>query len=225
MESFLQHCQLPLVTPHQHRCALTDELTKHTAQANNTPKGRHLLKLLITWIDDLLTPSPILDEQRMNKVSWHETREAEHTVIDETPIITIPYITKAKSIIKLGNPMAKCVLKTTPRLHQWFTCNNSPSVIPAPWVIEPITPIAPINPQQPTQVQPWRSARAMHTALPSGMQQCLVTQQAINVFTMCEQASFSTISTLLALMKLPKSQLILNIMHMQWCTPSPVTRF
>jgi hypothetical protein len=132
MESFLQHCQLPLVTPHQHRCALTDELTKHTAQANNTPKGRHLLKLLITWIDDLLTPSPILDEQRMNKVSWHETREAEHTVIDETPIITIPYITKAKSIIKLGNPMAKCVLKTTPRLHQWFTCNNSPSVIPAP---------------------------------------------------------------------------------------------
>jgi hypothetical protein len=36
------------MTPHQHFQALTDELTKHTTQANSTPKGRRLLKLLGT---------------------------------------------------------------------------------------------------------------------------------------------------------------------------------
>jgi hypothetical protein len=53
---FPQHCQLPSMTPHQHLRALTDKLTEHTAQANNTPKGRRLLKLLSTRIDGLLHP-------------------------------------------------------------------------------------------------------------------------------------------------------------------------
>jgi hypothetical protein len=38
-ELFLQHCQLPALTPNQHFRALTDELTEETALANSTPKG------------------------------------------------------------------------------------------------------------------------------------------------------------------------------------------
>jgi hypothetical protein len=45
-ELFPQHCQLPSMTPHQHFRTLTDELTKNTALANMTSKGRQLLKLL-----------------------------------------------------------------------------------------------------------------------------------------------------------------------------------
>jgi hypothetical protein len=62
MELFLQHCQLPALTPHQHLHAFTDELTEHTDEANTTPKGRHLLNILGTWIDNLLTPPPTPDE-------------------------------------------------------------------------------------------------------------------------------------------------------------------
>ncbi len=64
-ELFPQHCQLPSMTPHQHFCTLTDELTEHTAQANSTPKGQHLLKLLGTRIETLLHPPPILEEQKV----------------------------------------------------------------------------------------------------------------------------------------------------------------
>ncbi len=113
-ELFPQHCQLPLLTPSQHIRTLTDELTKKTAQANNTPKGSHFLWLLIAQIDDLLTPPPILYEQRVNKVSRREARKAEQMVIDETPIITIPCITKAELIMKSRNPTSKHVLKTSP---------------------------------------------------------------------------------------------------------------
>jgi hypothetical protein len=55
---FPQHCQLPMLTPHQHLQALTDELTEDTERAISKPKGRHLLKLLATRIDDLLTFPP-----------------------------------------------------------------------------------------------------------------------------------------------------------------------
>ncbi len=74
---FLQHCQLPALTPHQHLCALTDELTERTAEANTTPKGRCLLKLLGTWINNLLTPLPIPDEHRFDEDRQHDTHEAE----------------------------------------------------------------------------------------------------------------------------------------------------
>jgi hypothetical protein len=90
MELFLQHCQLPSMTPHQHFCALTNELTEHTAQANSTPKGRRLLKLLGTRIESLLHPPHISEEQRVIAERHHEAREAEQRVIDDSPIITIP---------------------------------------------------------------------------------------------------------------------------------------
>jgi hypothetical protein len=90
MELFPQHCQLPSMTPHQHFRALTDELTEHTAQANSTPKGRRLLKLLGTRIESLLHPPPILEERRVIAERQHKAREAEQRVIDDSPIITIP---------------------------------------------------------------------------------------------------------------------------------------
>ena len=89
-ELFPQHCQLPSMTPLQHFCALTDELTEHTAHANSTPKGQHLLKLLGTWINSLLHPPPISDEQRVIADCQRKAREAEQRVIDNSPIITIP---------------------------------------------------------------------------------------------------------------------------------------
>jgi hypothetical protein len=71
----------------------------------------------------------------------------------------------------------------------------------APHIIEQIPAIVPANPKQPTCTQPRRRAKAMHTALPSGTRQCIVTQQAINVLTIRKQAAFSTVFTPSALMK------------------------
>jgi hypothetical protein len=89
-ELFPRHCQVPALTPHQHLRTLIDELTKHTAEANTTPKRIRLLKLLGMWIHDLLTPPPIQDEQRVDKAGQRDAREAEQRVIHDTPIITIP---------------------------------------------------------------------------------------------------------------------------------------
>jgi hypothetical protein len=78
------------MTPHQHFCTLTDELMEHTAQANSTPKGRRLLKLLDTRIESLLHPPHILEEQRVIAECQHKAHEAEQRVIEDSPIITIP---------------------------------------------------------------------------------------------------------------------------------------
>jgi hypothetical protein len=78
------------MTPHQHFCVLTDELTEHTTQANSTPKGRCLLKLLGTKIESLLHPPPISEDQRVIAERQREACEAEQRVIDDSSIITIP---------------------------------------------------------------------------------------------------------------------------------------
>jgi hypothetical protein len=78
------------MTLHQHFCVLTDELTEHTAQANSTPKGWRLLKLLGTRIKTLLHPPPISEQQRVIAERQHKAREAEQRVIDDSPIILIP---------------------------------------------------------------------------------------------------------------------------------------
>ncbi len=96
-ELFPQHCQLPLLTPHQHLRALTNELTDKTELASATPKGRRLLRLLATQINGLLTPPPTREQQR---VMEGEQREAEQRVIDESLIITIPCITDAPPIMQ-----------------------------------------------------------------------------------------------------------------------------
>jgi hypothetical protein len=110
MELFPQHCQLPSMTPHQHICALTDELTEHTAQANSTPKRRRLLKLLGTRIETLLHPPPISEEQRVIAECQHKAHEAEQSVMDDSPIIPIPRITDAPPIILTCNLTAKWTL-------------------------------------------------------------------------------------------------------------------
>jgi hypothetical protein len=89
-ELFPQHYQLPSMTPPQHFCTLSDELTEHTAQANSTPEGWRLLKLLGTRIETLLHPPSISEEQRVIAERQHEAREAEQRVIDDSPSIPIP---------------------------------------------------------------------------------------------------------------------------------------
>jgi hypothetical protein len=46
MDLIPQHCQLPNLTLHQHLQTLTDELTQATTLANQTTKGRQLMKYL-----------------------------------------------------------------------------------------------------------------------------------------------------------------------------------
>ncbi len=129
---FPQHYQLPLLTPHQHLRALTEELTDNTELASGTPKGWHLLGLLATRIDGLLTLPPIREQQRVTEI---EQRKEEQRVIDESLIITIPCITDVPAIMQARNPTTKRTLKTTPCLHHQVTCNNTPGILPALCVI------------------------------------------------------------------------------------------
>jgi hypothetical protein len=111
---FPQHCQMPNMTPHQHFCALTDKLAKLTLIASATDKGRRLIKLLQSNIEDILHPPTLAfspqGEQRV--------REEEQRVIDETTILTVPRITDAPPIMQSQNPTAKRVLKITPQIHR-----------------------------------------------------------------------------------------------------------
>ncbi len=96
-ELFPQHCQLPSLTPHQHLRALTEELTDNTELASGTPKGWHLLRLLATRINGLLTLPPTREQQRVMEI---EQRKEEQRVFDESPMITIPHITDAPPIMQ-----------------------------------------------------------------------------------------------------------------------------
>ena len=66
-ELFPQHCQLPNLTPHQHFCALTDELTDATAIASATQKGRRLIKLIQENIKKILNPTDTTRYECNNK--------------------------------------------------------------------------------------------------------------------------------------------------------------
>ncbi len=205
-ELFPQHCQLPSMTPHQQLRALTDKLTKHTAHANNTPKGRRLLKLLSSRIDGLLHPTASTSEPRVNDECQRATHEAEQRVIDDSPIITILRLTDAPPVMITRNPTAKGILRNTPRLHHHITRNNTPGIFPVPNMVPPTpTPTTPAacqeRPLKPTLIQPHRGHRSTRTAIPSGAQQRIVTCHVINILTLKEQASFNTIHTPCALMK------------------------
>jgi hypothetical protein len=104
------------MTPYQHFRVLTDELTEHTPQANCTPKGRQLLKLLRTCTDGLLHPTPISDKQRVTKVCQQDARKAEQRVIENSPILNVPCLTNAPPVMLTCNPTAKRIPKTMPRL-------------------------------------------------------------------------------------------------------------
>jgi hypothetical protein len=83
---------------------------------------------------------------------------------------------------------------------------NTPGILPVPNVITPTPMLTTTTPRRtrpiaPTRIQPCREARTAHSAIPGGAQQCIVTRHAINILTLCEQASFSTIHTPRMLMK------------------------
>jgi hypothetical protein len=104
----------------------------------------------------MLSPPPSPEEERVEGLLQ---REAEQRVIDETPTLIIPRITDAPGIMESRNPMAKHTFKATPRTHWWVTWNNMPGIMPAPVSL------------------------ATYTSIPSGVQQRIVTQHAINALT------------------------------------------
>jgi hypothetical protein len=169
---------------------LTDELTEHTAQVSSTPKGRRLLKLLGMRIDSLLHPTPISDKQRVNKICQQEAHKAQQRVIDNSCILTVPCLTNAPPIMFMQNQTAKHILKTTLRLHQQITRINTPGILLATNVIKPMTPIdinAPNRSKRdaaPSRVQPHCKSLATRTAIPTGAQQQIVTQQAMSILTL-----------------------------------------
>ncbi len=169
-ELFHQHCQLPNMSPHQHLHSLTNELSDLAPPANATPKEKCLLRLLQTCVHALLHPPPVIPaEQRVEKpINAHE---AQQRIIDDTPIITIPRITKAQGIMQSQNPMAKCTLKTTLLLHRHVTRNNTLGIVPIP-------PDVPTMPQL-VVVQTYHP-------IPSGAHSHIVTQHAINALTESE---------------------------------------
>ena len=118
-ELFPQHCQLPVFTSHQHLRALTDELAAEGSKAGNTTKGRRLLTLLQSHINNVLTPPPIIPLTLPTMSDKQGVYADEQTrVIDETPILTIPRITDAPAIMESRNPTAKRQIKTTPVIHR-----------------------------------------------------------------------------------------------------------
>jgi hypothetical protein len=180
-ELFPQHCQLPNMTPHQHLRALTEELVEATNVANNTPKGKRLLKFLAQKIDDLLHPAPPIDEQRVENKERLAQQMEEQRVINETPIITIPRIINLPPIVTSNNPTTKRKLKGTKQIHRWVTRNNTPGIMPG-------------------SVKPRDHIATAHQQLPQTIQQT----HAINILTLMEQASSSTSHTLHAQMKYAK---------------------
>jgi hypothetical protein len=128
-ELFLQHCQLPDMTPYQHLHALTNKLTNCSAPTSTTPKGKLLLHMLYDRIGRMLAPPPTAKEQRVSNILRNE---AEQRVIDDTPIIHIPCLTDAPGIMELYNPTDKRALKQTPCFHWQVTWNNTPGILPVP---------------------------------------------------------------------------------------------
>jgi hypothetical protein len=105
----------------------------------------------------------------------------EQRVIDNTPILTIPCITKALAIMQSCNPTVKQLLKNTPRLHQQITRNNTPGIIPVPMLLPTI----------PQATQPI----ATYHLLPLGDRSCIVTCHAINALVATKLKSCHDIFT------------------------------
>jgi hypothetical protein len=193
-ELFLQHCQLPNLSPHQHFRALTDKLAESTEIASATPKGQRLIKLLQTNIKKILNPPIVLEDQRVRD---GELWEQQQRVIDKTPIITVPVVTRimdAPPILFSQNPIAKHALRDTPHLHQCVTRNNNPGAVPAINRTHNGTP-SPARHVSPRTKTTVIAAPTMTMAMPNSWQLRLFTQQALNVLTTQELATVYTIFT------------------------------
>ena len=142
-ELFPQHCQLPVLTPHQHLRALTDELAAESSKAGNMTKGRRLLTLLQKHISDILTPPPSIPPTLPTMSDKQRVHADQQRVIDELPIITVPRITDAPAIMQSRNPTAKRQIKSTPLVHRRQTRRNTPGGVPLIQRATP-TPIVPL---------------------------------------------------------------------------------
>jgi hypothetical protein len=231
IELFTQHCQMPNMTPHQHFCALTDKLAESTAIVSATNKGRRLIKLLQSKIEDILHPPTLVDapqgEQRV--------REEEQRVINETPILTVPRITDAPPIMQAWNPTAKRVLKITPQNHWQLTRNNTLGGVPLTRRVHPIlegdTPDQPLMtitapPSQRRLIRTQQKPTTPPTTrrpLPLQATQRIVTRQAMNVLTIKEKATFNAMFTPRNLMQHAVIQFVYHFEHFANPMVHPVT--
>jgi hypothetical protein len=206
-ELFPQHCQLPDMSPHQHLCALTNELSKLAPPANATPKGKCLLPLQQTCLHALLNSPPVSRaEQRVDEpINAHV---AQQRVINVAPIITIPRITEAPGIMKLRNPAAKRTLKTMPRLHCRVTRNNTLGIMPVP-TVGPIVP-------QPAAVQTYQPILL-------GAHSRIITQHATNALTATEIKKYQDIFAPHILSTAAPSRAAIQPEHFAYPMVHPVT--
>jgi hypothetical protein len=106
-ELFLQHCQLPTLTPHQHLRALTEELAAKGTIVGAKTKGHCLNMLLQKHIGNILiSPPPIPDKGTEQRVEQRVNAEQQR-VIDNTPIITLDRIIDAPAIMTSRNLTTK----------------------------------------------------------------------------------------------------------------------
>jgi hypothetical protein len=126
-------------------------------------------------------------------------QEAEQRVIDDSPILTIKRMTNAPGIMESQNPTAKQALKTTPRIHQQLTRNNTPSIMPT--VIAPET----------------------YTPIPTHARQRLVTQHLLNALMCYEQNHINLAFTSTALLPPVVKNAPSHIKHFALPMVHPVT--
>ncbi len=122
---FPQHCQLPVLTPHQHLRELTDELAAEGSKAGRTTKGKRILKLLQLHIGDILTPPPIIAPSLPTMSANQRVNEEQQRVIDDSPIVMIPRITDAPAIMQSRNPTAKRLS----RRRRWYINNKLGTIL------------------------------------------------------------------------------------------------
>jgi hypothetical protein len=227
------------LTPDQKVSALTEELAEETATANNTPRGRRIIKILQNKIKQIVEPPSILTEQEVTEQE-QKVRMQQQRVSDTTPILTIPRITNAPPIMQSWNPMAKRALKDTPRLHWQVMRNNTPGMVPAIKQVPGIAPTTRICPEwrgatnvgwkEETQGVRRRLPRGQttpppttFTAILSKAQQRMVTRQAINVLTIQEEVSAKDKFTLTCLMKHMKKSIPMMFKHFASPMVHPIT--
>ena len=107
-EIFPQHCQLLVLTPHQHLRELTDELAAEGSTAGQMTKGRRLLKLLQSHIGDILTPLPVIAPSLPKMSEEQRVNTEQLRVINDSPIVMIPRITDAPAIMHYAGAQPNC---------------------------------------------------------------------------------------------------------------------
>jgi hypothetical protein len=120
-ELFPQHCQVANLSPIKHLKALTAELAGETTKASRTTKGKALLKILCTHLDDLVMPSPAPTEQRVPTAP----------TTSPTLSLVLQRVSNSPAIMQTQDPTAKRNLIAAKRTHQQTARNNTPGMVPA----------------------------------------------------------------------------------------------